>query len=62
MCLLDQPPAKMLRGRHRWHVLLKLTAGPAAEALCGALTELGRETEPPPGGETFFEYNPVTMM
>ena len=62
VCLLDQPPAKMLRGRHRWHVLLKLTAGPAAEALCGALTELGRETEPPPGVETFFEYNPVTMM
>ncbi len=62
VCLLDQPSVKMLRGRARWHVMLKLSAGPAAEALCGALTQLVRETEDPPDTETFFEYNPISMM
>ena len=57
---LDQPPVKMLRGKCRWHVLMKLLDHPDTEPLVGALTELARQEEP--GCDTYFEYNPTTMM
>ena len=59
--IVDQPGAKYLRGKHRWHVLLKLSASPEAEALCAALEDLARETRPD-FAEVYFEYNPVTMI
>jgi primosomal protein N' (replication factor Y) len=59
--LTDQPLVKYLRGRSRWHVLVKLAASPEAEQLCAAMTDLARE-DPPEGVDTYFEYNPVTMM
>ena len=62
--IVDQPGARFLRGKTRWHVLLKLAAGPDADALCAALTDLARETRDALEGraEVFFEYNPVTML
>ncbi len=59
--LTDQPSVKYLRGRARWHVVVKLAASPEAERLCAALTDLAR-TDAPEGVDTYFEYNPVTMM
>ncbi|MBR4710467.1 MAG: primosomal protein N', partial [Clostridia bacterium] len=59
--ILDQPGARFLRGKTRWHVLLKLAAGPEADALCAALTDLAREDRAGQA-EVFFEYNPVTML
>ena len=57
---LDQPPVKMLRGKCRWHVLMKLLDHPDTEPLVGALTELARQESP--GADVYFEYNPTTMM
>ena len=57
---LDQPPVKMLRGKCRWHVLMKLLDHPDTEPLVGALTELARQEAP--GADVYFEYNPTTMM
>ena len=57
---LDQPPVKMLRGKCRWHVLMKLLDHPDTEPLVGALTELARQESP--GADIYFEYNPTTMM
>ena len=59
--IVDQPGARYLRGKHRWHVLLKLSASPEAERFCAALTDLAREPRQEMA-EVFFEYNPVTMM
>ncbi|MBR3495059.1 MAG: primosomal protein N' [Clostridia bacterium] len=61
LCSLDRPGVQLLRGHARWHVLLKLAASREAEALCGALADLAAE-ESPPEVDTYFEYNPVTMM
>ena len=57
---LDQPPVKLLRGKCRWHVLMKLLDHPDTEPLVGALTELARQEAP--GADDYFEYNPTTMM
>ena len=57
---LDQPPVKVLRGKSRWHVLMKLLSHPDADAFCAALTAMAREGAE--GCEVYFEYNPSTMM
>ena len=60
MLRLDQPSVTVLRGKTRWQVLMKLLVNPAAEEFAAALTELSRE--PFEGADTYFEYNPTTMM
>ena len=60
MLRLDQPSVTVLRGKTRWQVMMKLLVNPAAEEFAAALTELARE--PFDGAETYFEYNPTTMM
>ena len=57
---MDQPSVKLLRGRHRWHILMKLWAGDGAEALGAKLNEMARAQTGP--AEVYFEYNPTTMM
>ena len=57
---LDQPSVKLLRGKHRWHILMKLWAGDAAETLCARLNDLARAHTG--RADVYFEYNPVTMM
>ena len=57
---LDQPSVKVLRGKTRWHVLMKLLVSPATEEFSAALTELAREDHG--STEVHFEYNPTTMM
>ena len=60
MLRLDQPSVTVLRGKTRWQVMMKLLVNPASEAFAAALTELARE--PFDGADTYFEYNPTTMM
>ncbi len=60
MMLLDQPGVKVLRGKSRWHVMMKLLVNPATEEFVAQLTDMARE--PHEGAEVYFEYNPTTMM
>ena len=56
----DVPPVRILRGKHRRHLLFKMLAGESTEALCRKLTEIA--DEPGNEAEVCFEYNPTTMM
>lgn len=60
LVLLEQAPVSMLRGKHRWHIQMKLLVHPDTEPFVAALTELAREEHP--GADVYFEYNPTTMM
>lgn len=60
MVRLDQPSITVLRGKTRWHVLMKLLVHPETEQFAAALSELAREKQE--GAEVYFEYNPTTMM
>lgn len=57
---LDRPGVRSLRGKQRWHVLLKLLQHPDTEKFCGFLGNLAREKDQEVS--VIFEYNPVTMM
>ena len=56
----DTPGVKVLRGKNRRHVLMKLLVGPETDEMIAAMTELARE----PAGDTevWFEVNPTTMI
>jgi len=60
MLLNDEPGVKILRGKHRRHLLMKLLTGAETEAFLGALTAL-REAEESEA-ETYLEVNPTTML
>lgn len=60
MIRLDQPSVTILRGKSRWHILMKLLVHREAEEFAAALTELARREAPQV--DTYFEYNPTTMM
>ena len=60
MIRLDQPSVTVLRGKSRWHILMKLLVHPETEAFAAELTELAREACDQV--DTYFEYNPTTMM
>lgn len=60
MLRLDQPSVTILCGKHRWHILMKLLVHPETERFAAKLTELAREKAPQ--ADTYFEYNPTTMM
>lgn len=65
MLRLDQPSVTILRGRSRWHVLMKLLVHPDTEAMVGAMTALCRARQEQDGmGDltVAFDYNPVNMM
>ena len=56
----DSPSVKVLRGKTRRHLLMKLLVGREADELIAALTELSRE--PQKETEVWFEVNPTTMI
>ena len=56
----DTPSVKVLRGKFRRHVILKLLVSPEADELTAAMTELAREEIP--GSAIWMEVNPTTMM
>ena len=56
----DAPSVKVLRGKSRRHVLMKMLVGCEADEMIAAMTELARgEFE---NTEVWFEVNPTTMM
>ena len=57
---LDQPSVTILRGKSRWQILFKLLVHEETELFAAELTAMAREEAP--GTDTYFEYNPTTMM
>ena len=60
MLLLDQPSVKLLRGKSRWHVLMKLLVHPDTQPFLTWLTEVPREEYP--GCQVYLEIDPINMM
>ena len=56
----DTPSVKVLRGKSRRHILMKLLVSREADELIAALTEITREADQE--AEVWFEVNPTTMM
>lgn len=57
----DTAPIKMLRGKYRYHVLLKTIDHPAVEKLYGYLSDLA-QNEGEKNLQVFFELNPSSMV
>ena len=56
----DTPSVKVLRGKNRRHILMKLLVSREADELIAAMTEITRESDKET--EVWFEVNPTTMM
>jgi len=56
----DTPSVKVLRGKTRRHILMKLLVSREADELIAALTAMTREADKET--EVWFEVNPTTMM
>ena len=56
----DLPPVRMLRGKYRRQVLMKLLVSQEADELIAALTALARE--PAENTEIWLEVNPTSMI
>ena len=56
----DTPSVKVLRGKSRRHILMKMLVSREADELIAALTELTRETLN--DADVWFEVNPTTMI
>ena len=56
----DAPSVKVLRGKNRRHVLMKLLVSREADEMIAAMNELSREEYE--NAEVWFEVNPTTMM
>ena len=56
----DSPSVKVLRGKHRRHVLMKMLVSREADEMTAAMTEMAREAVE--NAEIWFEVNPTTMM
>ena len=60
MMINDTPSVKVLRGKTRRHILMKLLVSNEADELIAALTDMTRDA--PKETEVWFEVNPTTMM
>ena len=60
MMRLDEAPVKMIRGKNRYHVLMKLFEHPDTEGLTGFFAGLSQREWP--GCDVYFEMNPASMM
>lgn len=56
----DTPSVKVLRGKTRRHILMKMLVSREADEVIAVLTELAREHSDE--AEVWFEVNPTTMM
>ena len=56
----DTPSIKVLRGKNRRHLLLKMLVSPEADEMIAAMSEMAREEYQ--GTDIWFEVNPTTMM
>ena len=60
LLMYDTPSVKVLRGKHRRHVMMKLLVSREADELIEALTGLAGEEKK--DAEIWLEVNPTTMM
>ena len=56
----DTPGVKVLRGKNRRHIIMKMLVSREADEMIKAMAEISRE--PFPDTEIWFEVNPTTMM
>jgi len=56
----DTPSVKILRGKNRRHILMKMLVSPETDEMIAGMTDLARESYP--NTDVFFEVNPTTMM
>ena len=61
MMRMDVAPVKMIRGKIRYHVLLKLFEHPDTIPLAAFLSDLS-QAESNPGCQVYFEWNPASLM
>ncbi len=61
MMRMDVAPVKMIRGKIRYHVLLKLFEHPDTIPLAAFLSDLS-QAESSPGCQVYFEWNPASLM
>ena len=65
LLMYDVPSVKMLRGKHRRHILMKLLVGREADSFLAAVSDLTQEIRDIPqmaGTEICLEVNPTTMI
>ncbi|HPF87281.1 MAG TPA: primosomal protein N' [Candidatus Limiplasma sp.] len=60
MVRADEAPIKMIRGKYRYHVLMKMFDHPDAEPLLQKLTELATESDDQ--CQIYYELNPTTLL
>ena len=60
LLLNDEPGIRMLRGKIRRHLLMKLLTGPEADAFLGEISKLAEAEDS--GPEVYLEVNPTTML
>ncbi len=60
MLRADDAPVKLIRGKHRYEVLLKLFEHPDAKPVLATMAELARAGDE--RTQVYLEVNPVTMM
>jgi len=56
----DTPGVKVLKGKNRRHVLMKMLVSPEADEMIAAMTEMARDGFR--NTDVWFEVNPTTMM
>lgn len=56
----DEAPVKMIRGKFRYHVLLKVFEHPDAQPLLNRLSELAQENDEQ--CQIYYELNPTTLL
>ncbi len=58
----DEAPIKMLRGKYRFHVLIKAVDHEKVNPLYGFLSNIALEENEEGGTQVYFELNPSTMV
>ena len=56
----DTPGVKVLRGKSRRHIIMKMMVSPEADEMIAAMSELSRQEFT--GTDVWFEVNPTTMI
>ncbi len=61
MVRMDEAPVKLIRGKNRYHVLMKLFEHPESRPIAGFLSDLA-QAETTSGCQVYFEWNPASMI
>ena len=58
----DEAPIKMLRGKYRYHILIKAIDHEKVKPLYEFLSDRALEENEEGGNQVYFELNPSTMV